>query len=128
MKTLLEEADEMQKYLELEYPYTVTEIIERIKILSGYMARSGAMLADARKLYRRKVSSEIANTIIKIAKENYLSAKAQILYALVSAIAEDEAFLVDKLERINRTCVHQIEALRTILSFEKESLRLGGYD
>ncbi|HQG58652.1 MAG TPA: hypothetical protein PLM44_02340 [bacterium] len=126
MKTLLEEADEMQKYLELEYPYTVTEIIERIKILSGYMARSGAMLADARKLYRRKVSSEIANTIIKIAKENYLSAKAQ--NALVSAIAEDEAFLVDKLERINRTCVHQIEALRTILSFEKESLRLGGYD
>jgi hypothetical protein len=66
--------------------------------------------------------SEIANTIIAIAKENFLSAKAQ--NALVDAIAEDEAFLVDKLDRINSSCVHQIDALRSILSYEKAFLKL----
>jgi hypothetical protein len=80
------------------------------------------MLAEAKRIYKRKVMSEIANTIIAIAKENFLSAKAQ--NALVDAIAEDEAFLVDKLDRINSSCVHQIDALRSILSYEKAFLKL----
>jgi hypothetical protein len=122
MEKLLEEAEKMQKYLEIECSDNVAEVIERIRTLSVYLARSGSMLAEAKRIYRRKVTSEIANTIIAIAKENYLSAKAQ--NALVNAIAEDEAFLVDKLDRINSSCVHQIDALRSILSYEKESLKL----
>lgn len=122
MEKLLEEAEKMQNYLEVECSDNIAEVIERIRTLSVYLARSGSMLAEAKRIYRRKVTSEIANTIIAIAKENYLSAKAQ--NALVNAIAEDEAFLVDKLDRINSSCVHQIDALRSILSYEKESLKL----
>jgi len=122
MQNLLEEAEKMQNYLEIECSDNVTDIIERIKTLSVYLARSGNMLAEAKRIYKRKVTSEIANTIIAIAKENFLSAKAQ--NALVDAIAEDEAFLVDKLDRINSSCVHQIDALRSILSYEKASLKL----
>jgi len=125
MEKLLEEAEKMQKYLEIECSDNVAEVIERIRTLSVYLARSGSMLAEAKRIYRRKVTSEIANTIIAIAKENYLSAKAQ--NALVSAIGEDEAFLVDKLDRINSACVHQIDALRSILSFEKEQLKTSEY-
>ena len=125
MEKLLEEAEKMQKYLEIECSDNVAEVIERIRTLSVYLARSGSMLAEAKRIYRRKVTSEIANTIIAIAKENYLSAKAQ--NALVSAIGEDEAFLVDKLDRINSSCVHQIDALRSILSFEKEQLKTSEY-
>ena len=122
MQNLLEEAEKMQNYLEIECSDNIAEIIERIKTLSAYLARSGNMLAEAKRIYKRKVTSEIANTIIDIAKENFLSAKAQ--NALVDAIAEDEAFLVDKLDRINSSCVHQIDALRSILSYEKASLKL----
>jgi len=123
MQNLLEEAEMIQSYLETEYSSdNVSGIKERIRTLSAYLARSGNMLADAKLLYRRKVTSEIANTIIAIAKENCLSAKAQ--NALVDSIAANEAFLVDKLDRINSSCVHQIDALRSILSYEKASLKL----
>ena len=122
MENLLKEADGIQGYLEIECSENPAEVMERIHTLSVFMARSGNMLAEAKRIYRRKISSEIATTIINIAKENYLSATAQ--NALVSAIGEDEAFLVDKLERIHRSCIHQIDALRSILSYEKENMRI----
>lgn len=126
MENLLKEANVMQDYLEIECSDNPAEVMERLKTISVYQARSGVMLAEAKKLYRRKVSTEIATTIINIAKENYLSATAQ--NALVNAIAEEEAFLVDWLDRINATCKHQQDSLRSILSYEKENLRLtNGY-
>ncbi len=120
--TLKEEAKQIQEYLEITCSDNPEEIRSRISDLSVYMARSGEMLAQAKRDYNKKVSSEIANTIVKIAKEQFLSATAQ--NALVKSIAEDEQFLVDWLERINRTCTHQIDALRSLLSYEKEQLRL----
>ena len=122
MEKLLQEAKDIQSYLEIECSNNPEEIEERLSAISVYKARSGEMLAQAKKLYRRKRSSEIANTIINIAKQQYLSATAQ--NALVESIAEDEAFLVDWLERINAACTMQSDALRSILSYEKEQLSL----
>ena len=119
---LKEEARAIQSFLEINCSDNPDEIIDRIKELSSIIARSGVMLAEAKKLYRRKRSSEIANTIINIAKQQYLSATAQ--NALVESIAEEEAFLVDWLDRINAACTLQADALRSILSYEKENLRL----
>lgn len=122
MEKLLQEAKDIQSYLEIECSNNPEEIEERLSAISVYKARSGEMLAQAKKLYRRKRSSEIANTIINIAKQQFLSATAQ--NALVESIAEDEAFLVDWLERINAACTMQSDALRSILSYEKEQLSL----
>ena len=122
MENLLKEAKDIQSYLEIECSNNPEEIEERLSAISVYKARSGEMLAQAKKLYRRKRSSEIANTIINIAKQQFLSATAQ--NALVESIAEDEAFLVDWLERINAACTMQSDALRSILSYEKENLSL----
>lgn len=122
MENLLKEAKDIQSYLEIECSNNPEEIEERLSAISVYKARSGEMLAQAKKLYRRKRSSEIANTIINIAKQQYLSATAQ--NALVESIAEDEAFLVDWLDRINAACTLQTDALRSILSYEKEQLSL----
>lgn len=119
MKT---EARQIQDYLEISWGNNPEEIIDRISTLSVYMARTGEMLAEAKRLYNRKVTSEIGTTIIKIAKEQFLSATAQ--NALVKSIAEEEQFLVDWIERMHRSCVHQIESLRSSLSFEKENLRI----
>lgn len=80
------------------------------------------MLAEAKKALRRKKASEISNTIISIAKEQCLSAKEQ--NTLIDSIAEKEAYLVDWLERLNAAATHQVDALRSILSYEREQLRI----
>ena len=117
-----QEIKEISDYLNIACSNNPQEIQERISTIMVYMMRTGEMLANAKKMLRKKKSYEIQNTIIRIAKENCLSAKIQ--NALLDSIAEDEAFLVDKLDRLNASCVHQLDALRTLLSFEKESLRL----
>lgn len=91
-------------------------------VINAYLARTCEMLADAKRTLRRKKSSEISNTIIAIAKEQCLSAKVQ--NTLLDSIAEDEAYMVDRLDRLNAACTHQIDALRSLLSYEKEQLRL----
>ena len=123
---ILNEAREMQTYMQDECSDNPDEVVERLKRLNVIQARSGILLAESKKMYRLKRSSEISETIVSIAKENYLSAKAQ--NALVDSMAQDEAFLVDWLDRINATTKHQQDTLRSILSYEKEQLRLtNGY-
>lgn len=120
--TVSEELRAMQNYMEDTCSNNPEEIRNRIIDLMVYLARSGEMLAVAKKELRRKKSSEIQNQIIAIAKEACLSATVQ--NALLESICEEESFLVDWVERINRTCTHQIDALRSLLSYEKEGLRL----
>lgn len=123
MSTEMEkEINGISDYLKVTCSNNPQEIQERISDIMVFMARTGEMLANAKKMLRRKKTSEISNTIIAIAKENCLSAKVQ--NAMLDSIAEDEAFLVDRLDRLNSSCVHQLDALRTLLSYEKEALRL----
>ena len=116
------ECADMQAELETVMPDDVNEVIERGKYIAVYHARAGYLLALAKKIVRAKKTSEIGETIIKIAKEQYLSAKAQ--NALVESIASEEMFLVDWLDRINSMCVHQIDFIRSIISKEKEEMRI----
>jgi hypothetical protein len=115
-------ANMIQKYLEITPSTNPVELQERIMTIMPYLALSGEMLAEAKRLLRKKKSAEISRTIIAIARESHLSATVQ--NALLESIAEDEHYLVDRLERLNRSCVHQIDALRSLLSYEREGLRL----
>ena len=117
-----EEAKKIQDYLDVTVSSDPAELVDRIATLMTYMARSGEMLATAKKLLRAKKTNEISKTIINIAKEQCLSAKVQ--NALLDSICEEESFLVDWLDRINRSCTHQIDGLRTLLSYEKEQMRM----
>jgi len=114
------ECDAIQDELETLLPDGINEVIERMKYFSVYMSRSGYLLAEAKKIARSKKSSEISEMIVKIAKENFLSAKAQ--NALVDTIAADELYLVDRLDRINAACTHTIDVCRTIISKEKAEM------
>lgn len=119
--TLQEEAKQISDYLQITCQNNPQEIQQRIADTMVYVARTGEMLATAKQMLRRRKSEEIQNTIISIAKENCLSAKVQ--NALLDSIAE-EAFLVDTLDRLNAAATHQLDALRTLLSYEREGLRL----
>lgn len=116
------EATTMQRYLEKLCPADPAQINERIRTLQVYMARSGEMLAQAKELLNRKRSQEIAQTIVKIAREGHLSAKAQNV--LVDSLAAEESFLVDWIDRINATCTHQADHTRSLLAYEREQMRL----
>lgn len=120
--TLQEEAKQISDYLQITCQNNPQEIQQRIADTMVYVARTGEMLATAKQMLRRRKSGEIQNTIISIAKENCLSAKVQ--NALLDSIAEEEAFLVDTLDRLNAAATHQLDALRTLLSYEREGLRL----
>ena len=120
--TLQEEAKQINDYLQITCQNNPQEIQQRIADTMVYVARTGEMLATAKQMLRRRKSEEIQNTIIAIARENCLSAKVQ--NALLDSIAEEEAFLVDTLDRLNAAATHQLDALRTLLSYEREGLRL----
>ena len=117
-----EECLDMQAELETVMPSDINDAIERGKAIAAYHARVGYLLALSKRLARSKKTTEIGETIIKIAKENFLSAKAQ--NALVDSIATEEMFLVDWLDRLNSMCVHQLDFLRSIISKEKEEMRI----
>lgn len=120
--TLKEETRQISDYLQTTCQGNPQEIQQRIADTMVYVARTGEMLATAKQQLRRRKSEEIQNTIIAIAKENCLSAKVQ--NALLDSIAEEEAFLVDTLDRLNAAATHQLDALRTLLSYEREGMRL----
>lgn len=116
-----EEAKKIQDYLDITVSTDPAEIIDRISTLMSYMSRSGEMHAKAKQILRAKKTTEISKTILNIAKEQCLSASVQ--NALLDSICEEEAFMVDWLERINRSCTHQLDGLRSLLSYEKEAMR-----
>jgi uncharacterized protein YoaH (UPF0181 family) len=116
------ESETIQAYLDITVSNEAAEMSERISMLMSYMSRSGEMLALAKKALRAKKTQEINRTIISIAKASRLSATVQ--NALLDSICEEESFFVDWLDRINRSCTHQIDGLRSLLSYEKEELRL----
>ena len=51
-----EELEKIQEFLEIDVSENPEELIERIKTLNVYMARSGRMLADAKQRLREKKS------------------------------------------------------------------------
>ncbi|MCJ7821268.1 MAG: hypothetical protein MUP53_08700 [Bacteroidales bacterium] len=122
MDVLKKEAATIQAYLDIVCSNNPEELTERISQLMAYMSRSGEMLAEAKRLLRSRKSEEIRNTIIAVAKAERLSASVQ--NALLDSICEQEAFLANWLDRVNKSCTHQIEGLRSLLSYEKEGLRL----
>lgn len=119
MENLLKEARAIQDYLEVTCSDDVHEMIERLSNLNVYMARSGLMLADALKLQDRAI-----NAIYAEQSKLILKMPATVATKFIGSCCEEENRLVKWLERINATCKHQSDNLRTQISFSKEQLSL----
>lgn len=122
VELLIEEIEALQPYLDEEVGESGEEVLERMRKLQSYLSRTGAIWVEAKVLLRAKRSTEIANTILDVARENFLSKALQ--NALLESVCLKEEELVDKAERANRTCFHQLDSLRSILSYEKTDLQL----
>ena len=85
------------------------------------MARSGEMLAEAVFL-----QEEAINRAFEENKDRIESMAAMVANKYLTSCCRHENRLVKWLDRINATCKHQSDNLRTQISFVKEQVRLDG--
>lgn len=117
---LKQKASEFQMTLELPAGSEPHELIARLEALNMLIAQTGKYLADAKYL-----QDEAVNTaIVDIITENVYQFSASILNNYVKAKARDYNYLVTMFDRINAAAVHQIDSLRSILSYKKSEMLL----
>ena len=115
------ELTSIQAYLEADLSADVpADVMERAGKLGQYLARSGKIWADAEYHYNQAVESALMQALKK-AYEEKLSPSTINKY--VEAMARDSRYLLRWAERVNRTCTHQLDAIRSVISSLKEEMR-----
>jgi len=103
-----------QDYLQQEYRSDLgTDVVDRMDTIGGYMARSGKLKADAEWHYNKLVDSEIMKCLSDMLHEKLSTTTVN---KLIEAKAKDYKYLLTWADRVNRTCTHQYEGLRSVLS------------
>ena len=124
LEELVKETEAIQAFAEITIGEDINEAVQRGNDLIVYIARTGKMLADAKYHLNLKRMSEAMNVVERIMDKAKLSAGVQ--NAMIDSLCKDEQQLVDWIERLNRTCTHQMEWCRTLVSKAKEEMRLAG--
>ena len=91
-----------------------TQLLAELDYRCQWLARSGELIADAQYILDCK-RGQVAD------KNNNLS--ATLLREVIARDCAEENRLYKLADRLNATLTHQIDALRTMISFEKESMR-----
>jgi hypothetical protein len=118
---ILQEALNMQSFLEIECSNDPEEAKERLSTLAAFNARSGKLLADAKYWYNDRYSLDLL-ILFRHYTANAGPLSATIMNRLAATVCKDQSYLVDWMERINRATVHQMDGLRTILSLAKAEM------
>lgn len=113
------EAERIQAYLEITASDDPNEMVARLSDLNVYLARTGRMLAEASCIRDRAVAAVYASRAEVIERM-----PATVARRFVESQTADQNALVVWLDRLNRTCTHQSENLRTQISFTKQQLEL----
>ena len=122
IEKLREEAEQIQRFLEITMSDNANEAVQRGNDLIVYMARTASMLADAKYLLNAAKQDETMQVVEKFILDNKLSAKVQ--NALIEGLCREQQYLVDWISRLNATCTHQTDWCRTLVSKAKEEMRL----
>lgn len=113
---LQDKADRMNAYLQDKASDEPNDLIDRINNLSILISQSGEYLAAANYYKDTLINSEI----MKIMREGMVDRlSATALNKLVNALAKEENYLCMQFDRINSAAVHQLDGLRSILSYRK---------
>lgn len=107
----------IQSVIEIEMNEDVQEAIDRGNYCSAQIARTGKLLADAKIHKDRKLNSDIVTQIKKI-----VSLPASTANKYVDALCENENYIVNWCERVNRSCTHQLDWCRTLISKAKAEM------
>ena len=111
MERAIKEILEIHGYVACLYDYTnPTELMDRLTNLNVYLARTASILPDA--------EAELASARGRIAHD-YPDESATRLRYILEAGTVNEMKFYRQVERLNATIVHQIDAIRTQISFIK---------
>ncbi|MDR3271932.1 MAG: hypothetical protein LBT29_00415 [Flavobacteriaceae bacterium] len=113
-----QELQKMQDFLEITMSEEASEAVQRGNDLAVYMARSGKLVADAKYHRDHKLRSETVSQLKEIIK-----LPPSVAVKFIDSLMEEENRIFTWTERINRTCTHQLEWCRTVISKAKEEMR-----
>lgn len=114
---IADELKEMQSVIEVEISDDIDEAVERGNVLAVYIARSGKLLADAKYHKEKKLRSDVVSEIKQIVK-----LPPSVAVKFVDTLVEKENYLMTWADRLNRTCTHQLEWCRTLVSKAKAEM------
>jgi uncharacterized protein YicC (UPF0701 family) len=117
---LYKEAEAIQSFLDITMSEQVEEALERGNTLACYISRTGKMVADAKYHHNTKLSSAVISILKDTAQSAGATSKA--VNALIDSSCADERYLVDWLDRLNRTATHQLDWVRTVISKAKAEM------
>lgn len=124
---LNEEATQIQSDLDVTQSEDANEAQERGNMLAAYISRTGKMLADAKYHLNDKKKSDIMDTLRMVAKDTP-NASTTSVNELIKSLCKEEQYLVDWIERLNRTATHQLEWCRTVISKAKAEMAIGSFN
>jgi hypothetical protein len=108
------ELEDIQLFLETQYAADLSDQVQsRFDSLAAYMARSGKLKADSEWHYNQLLESSIMDTLKKGYEEKL---SASTINKFVEAAARNYKFLLTWADRVNRTCTHQLDGLRSVMS------------
>lgn len=116
IEQLTAKAEKMQTFLEVEPSDDINELLKRVDLLGVLISQSGKMLADA-KYYKDTIVNDAIMESLKKAYEEKLSAST--INKFVETAAKEQAYLVNWIDRINSTATHQLDGIRTVISYRK---------
>ena len=107
----------IQSVIDVEMNEDIQEAVDRGNYCSAMMARTGKLLADAKIHRDRKLTSEVVANLKKV-----IALPASTANKYVDAMCFDENYLVNWCERVNRSCTHQLDWCRTLISKAKAEM------
>ena len=117
MSQITVELQNIQNFIEETMSEDPNEAVLRGNDLSVYMARTGKLLADAKYHRDKKLRSEIVSQIKEMVK-----LPPSVATKFTDTLVERESYLMNWAERSNRSCTHQLEWCRTIISKAKAEM------
>lgn len=114
-----EEIDNIRCYIEGEIIKEPNAYIDRLQNTTTYLARTGVLLAEAKFILNNAIADIYKNEFELLKKLSPNQSKEYI-----KARTANEQYYVDLLDRLNASCVHQCENLRTLISYAKLEMQM----
>ena len=118
---LKDKCKRMQEFLEKKSGSEPNDLIERAENLMVLMAQSGQCLSDAKYLQDIAIGNAIQKSI-NLEYDKKLTPST--INKFVSAEAKEFNYLVNTFDRINAASTHQLDGLRSVLSYRKSEMNI----
>jgi len=117
-------AQAIYDFLKIDVSDEIEGSVRRGHELTAYMANTGKMLADAK--YWK--DQEMRNSVLFSLKDSKrCGLPASTLNELIKADCKEINYLVVWIEQLDKEAKYQLEWLRTVVSKQKEEMRMSGY-